>query len=239
MRHRDGFNFHRVRDGLRGSMANRVVTGGLLAFCLALAPIPLLPIFGLGVLAVNSFTALTASAVALMIRFPPTVTHLGLDGATLTFGPVVLICLAGALLGLCSVGFWRGNPMDSSRGRRAIWALSIETWLDYTMRDKLVGQGHFCFSRHARWWQSRQAVRDEYRQAHCDILQLLLEYGIVGVAAMLILVAMLARAFVPGDPWTAAVVVALLVSLNQFTLHLPHTGYAAVVAAGVLWARLG
>lgn len=237
MRRKPGFTFHTFRDGLRGSMANRVVTGGLLAFCLALAPPALMPVFGLGILAVNSFTALLGGIVALLIRFPPQV--LGYDGGlVLRLGPLVLLGAGAALLGLLSVGFWRGNPMDSSKGRRAIWALCLETWIDAPLRDKLVGQGHFAFAHHARWWQSRQAVRDEYRQAHCDGLQLLLEYGVIGVLATGCWLGLVARGFQAGDPWTAAIVTALVISLNQFTLHLPHTGYAVVVAAGVVWARL-
>jgi hypothetical protein len=231
------FTFHTFRDGLRGSMANRVVTGALLAFCLALAPPALMPVFGLGILAVNSYTALAGAMVGLLIRFPPQVLSYDISGLTVHLGPLVLLCVVAAVLGLVSVGFWRGNPLDSARGRRSIWALTLETWLDYRRLDKLVGQGHFAFAHHARWWQSRQAVRDEYRQAHCDILQFLLEYGIVGVGAVLCWLGLVSRGFAAGDPWTAAIVTALVISLNQFTLHLPHSGFAVVVAAGVVWSR--
>ena len=239
MRHQPRFTFHTVRDGLRGSMANRVVTGGLLAFCLALAPPAWMPVFGLGILAVNSFTALLAGLVALLIRFPPEMIGFDHTGLVLRLGPVVLICLLAGCVGLLSVGIWRGNPMDSARGRRAIWALCLEEWLDASWRDRLLGRGHFAFSHIARWWQTRQAVKDEYRQAHCDGLQLLLEYGLVGVLAVGCWLGLLSRGMALGDPWTAAVITALVVSLNQFTLHLPHTGLAVVAAAGVVWARLG
>ena len=60
-RHR-GYTYHFWRDSLRGSMGNRVVTGGYLAFCFALAPGRLLPVFSLGLPATHSFTALSAPA---------------------------------------------------------------------------------------------------------------------------------------------------------------------------------
>lgn len=215
--------FHYWRDSLRGSMGNRVVTGGFLAFCFGLAPDALVPIFGLGVLATNSFTAFAAALLALCIRYP----H-----AVLWWGPV-------ALVGFVGVSLWRGNPLDSILGRQLIWRLCWQSWRQDTLTGKLLGHGHWIFLRRARWWHAQGLVKDIYSQAHQDLLQGLLEYGAVGMLAVLIWVAWLTRGMAMGDPWTAALAAGLLVSMNQFTLHLPHTGLPVVVAAGVLWGRLG
>jgi hypothetical protein len=221
-RHR-GYTYHFWRDSLRGSMGNRVVTGGFLAFCFALAPAPLLPIFGLGVLATHSFTALGATAVALAIRFP---------GWALVWAPAALLAA-----GVC--WHWRGHPRDSVRGRADIWWLVWHSWLEDTWRGRLLGHGHWTFSRRARWWHSQGLVRDIYSHAHQDALQALIEYGAVGVLALGAWLALLTRGMAVGDPWTAALAAGLVVGMNQFTLHLPHTGLPVVAAAGVLWGRGG
>lgn len=215
--------FHFWRDSLRGSMGNRVVTGGFLAFCFALAPIWLLPVFGIGVLATSSFTAWAAAAIALAIRFPHTV---------LWWAP-------GVVMGGIIVGVWRGNPLDSILGRQAIWRLCWDSWRDDTWKGQLLGHGHWIFTRRARWWHSQGLVKDIYAHAHQDALQFLMEYGALGLGAIVALLVLLQPAAHLGDPWTAAVVVGLMVGMNQFTLHLPHTGLPVVVAAGVLWGRLG
>lgn len=218
-----GYTFHFWRDSLRGSMGNRVVTGGFLAFCFALAPAPLLPAFGLGVLATNSFTALGGAVVALALRYPRLAVY---------WSPLVL-------LGLASCWWWRGHPRDSLHGRRAVWALVWDSWLDDTWQGRLLGHGHWTFSRRARWWHAQGLVKDIYAHAHQDGLQVLLEYGVVGLLALGAWLALLTRGMAIGDPWTAAVAVGLVISMNQFTLHLPHTGLPVVAAAGVVWGRLG
>jgi hypothetical protein len=209
------------RDSLRGSMGNRVVTGGFLAFCFALAPPLLLPVFGLGVLVTNSFTALGAAGVALAIRYP---------AWAIWWAPAV---------GLAAVACYRfrGHPRDSFAGRVRIWRLIWEGWRHDTWRGRLFGHGHWAFGRSARWWHAQSLIQDLYAHAHQDAIQGLLEYGAVGMGAILLAVGLLTRTMTLGDPWTAAVVTGLVVSLNQFTLHLPHTGLPVVVAAGVLWGR--
>ena len=217
-----GRTFHFWRDSLRGSMGNRVVTGGFLAFCFALAPPALLPVFGLGVLATNSFTALGGALVALAIRYPAWVLY---------WSPLV----AGAVV---SCWIWRGHPRDSITGRLTVWRLLWFSWLDDGWTGRLLGHGHWAFGRRARWWHAQGLVRDIYSQAHQDALQALVEYGLLGVFALGAWLILLSRGMAVGDPWTAAVATALVVSLNQFTLHLPHTGLPVVAAAGVLWGRL-
>ena len=221
-RHR-GYTYHFWRDSLRGSMGNRVVTGGFLAFCFALAPASLLPVFGLGVLVTNSFTALAAATVALAIRYPTWVFY---------WGPLLPIALV-----IC--WHWRGHPGDSIAGRTAIWWLVWRSWVEDDWQGRIVGRGHWIFGRRARWWHAQGLVRDIYSHAHQDGLQFLIEYGALGAFAVLAWLALLSRGMAVGDPWTAAVAVGLTVSLNQFTLHLPHTGLPVVAAAGVLWGRLG
>ena len=218
-----GKTFHFWRDSLRGSMGNRVVTGGFLAFCFALAPAALLPVFGLGILATNSFTALAAALVALAIRYP---------GLVLYWAPMVAV--AGA-----SCWYWRGHPRDSVTGRWRIWTLCWDSWLQDTWQARLLGRGHFIFGKRAKWWHAQGLVQDIYNHAHQDGLQLLLEYGVVGVLAVAAWLALLSRGMAVGDPWTAALAAGLVVAMNQFTLHLPHTGLPVVAVAGVLWGRLG
>lgn len=219
---RRGYTYHFWRDSLRGSMGNRVVTGGFLAFCFALAPAPLLPVFGVGVLATNSFTALTGALVALAIRYP---------GWLLYWGPLVLLAV------LCC-WHWRGHPGDSLSGRQAIWRLMGQSWWADGWQGRLLGHGHWTFARRARWWHAQGLVHDIYAHAHQDGLQFLLEYGLVGLVAVLAWLVLLSRGMAIGDPWTAAVATGLVVAMNQFTLHLPHTGLPVVAAAGVLWGRL-
>ena len=81
-------------------------------------------------------------------------------------------------------------------------------------------------------------MRDIYGHAHQDALQFLLEYGAVGLLAVGVFLGLLTRGMTVGDPWTAALAAGLVVGMNQFTLHLPHTGLPVVVTAGVLWGRL-
>lgn len=221
-RHR-GYTYHFWRDSLRGSMGNRVVTGGFLAFCFALAPGPLVPVFALGVLATNSFTALAASLVALAIRYP----H-----ASLYWLPLVLVATVACW-------HWRGHPRDSVAGRRAIWTLCWQSWLADTWQGRLLGHGHWHFTTQARWWHAQGLVRDIYTHAHQDALEFLLEYGAVGMLAVAAFLTLLIRGMVMGDPWTAALAAGLVVGMNQFTLHLPHTGLPVAATAGVLWGRLG
>ncbi len=218
---RHGYTFHFWRDSLRGSMGNRVVTGGFLAFCFALAPAALLPVFGLGILVTNSFTALAGALVALAIRYPR----------------LVLYWAPGVALAVWSCWVWRGHPRDSVTGRRTIWRLVWDSWLDDGWAGRLLGHGHWTFSRRARWWHSQGLVRDIYAHAHQDALQFLLEYGLVGLLAVTAWLLLLSRGMAVGDPWTAAVATALVVAMNQFTLHLPHTGLPVVASAGGLWGR--
>ena len=220
-RHR-GYTFHFWRDSLRGSMGNRVVTGGFLAFCFALAPGWLVPVFAVGVLATNSFTALAAATVALAIRYP---------AWTLYWAP-------GLLLAIGCCWYWRGHPRDSMAGRWRIWMLCWQSWREDTWPGRLLGRGHWTFSHRARWWHAQGLVRDIYGHAHQDALQFLLEYGAVGLLTVGAFLGLLTRGMTVGDPWTAALAAGLVVGMNQFTLHLPHTGLPVVVTAGVLWGRL-
>ena len=215
-------SFHFWRDSLRGSFGNRVVTAAFLAFCLPLAPWWLMPAFGLGLLATNSFTALGGAALGLAVLHPSLVGY---------WAP-------GVALALVSIIYWRGNPIDSFTERKLIWRLCVEAWWYSPRREFWLGQGHDAFGRQSRWWAAQNLVKQRYSQAHNDAAQVLLEYGALGALALAAWLGGLGFGMRLGDPWTAALLVALFCSLNQFTLHLPNTGLPVVVVAGVLWSRV-
>lgn len=204
------------RRPLRGLLGHRTFSAGALVLTLPFVPVPLVGMVALGLCLTRSLLAWIAGAVALGMLWPWTV------GVT---GP-----LAGVLGGLVILGRrWPGGRLSraftaltgrgpSLKTLRARW----EAWRALWEARSWWGRGPGFARRHL----ARAAVACG-GHAHCEPLEYAVEYGVLGVLAMLGVAIRVLPHLRWHDPWSAAVVGGTL-------LFLASTP-ARVAPVGALW----
>lgn len=225
-----------------GTFGQRTFAAAYLALCLPFAPWGLWPALGLGLwLTGPSWGAVTALAVGL----PVLAGQAAALGALTTALGVVVLAFVGPTL-------TRISPDDRTAFR---WLL------DRTPRgsslDTLWSRWHslrLCW-RHRRealpWgagpdsmWQILLRLEGAYKRnqeprlvrgdLHNDPAQLVWEYGLAGLAVVLIAAYRIGSGLTWGDPWSAAAVSAGVLSVTSLPLRIPAIGLVCLV----VWARV-
>jgi len=230
-------HYHDIRDTLRGSFGNRVMTGAWFAMALPLSPHPaFLALNGLGLVATSSMTASAAGAVGLAVAYPQWAPTIALSGAVGFLFNALMRKSVGDLLYRPTRFFT--IYMDSFADRYRIWRLTLATWWGWTGKDFWLGKGHGVFFPYTRWWLNKRWVYQLFKHAHNDLVQCTMEYGAVGVlCAILGLLALFSKVNLAGDPLLGAILAMTVVSLNQFPLHTPHTALPWLLIVGLYWSQ--
>lgn len=216
------YNPHHANELRRGTTGNRVVLGVLCAMALPLSTAvgvswlwaPCL----LGVLFSRSYTALGSAVAALCILQP-------------TLSPLIA---ASALLGYFAIQHIRPNPAEGFVERLKLWMLLVLRWWRGGWAGRLVGYGPDSTQKAADWWLSKRILVQRYRHAHSDPVQVLYEWGALGVLAVLLWLGHLWPGLALGDPLTAALAAVLVNAFVQFPLHLAHVLGPTLIIAGFI-----
>ena len=146
----------------------------------------------------------------------------------------ILVALASAGVALLwwwnpQVGRWkllewnpRGDSLDPWIGRWAVWRI-IPAELTRE-RAWVFGLGPGTLDQRLMEWGSRGSPFVPPTEAHCDPLQHLWEYGLVGLVAAGLFIAPIVPRLRFGDPWSAAWLVGLVLSLGHWPFRNPLIG---------------
>lgn len=212
---------HQARDFPRASMGNRIFVGAVCAMAAPLAPLWALPVLLAGIVLTNTYTCAIAAVIGLGIAHPAWVPWI----------------IGGGCLLAPFVMWWRGHPRDSMEGRLHVWRLCLATLWHAPWSIRLTGYGHGAFLTLGRWWSARKFTGQHYRQAHNDLLQVAVEWGLLGVLGVLLWLGALVPHLAWGDPVSGAFVAMLFATCWVFPSYLPHTAVPMLCIAAMLGAR--
>lgn len=219
--YRNHLTLQEARNHPRGSMGNRIYIGGLAAIAAPLAPLWALPVLLLGIVVTNTYLVFIAAAFGIVATYP-------------SIWPWLLgVGVAAAW----PIWRWRGNPVDSIRGRLEVWRLCAAVMWHASWQEKLVGCGPGSFPAVARWWVARKWTGQAYIQAHSDLVQVVFEYGLVGLLAVGLWLARVGQYAQWGDPLTGAFVAMLVMAVAAFPSYLPAMAVPMLCVAAMLGAR--
>jgi hypothetical protein len=123
----------------------------------------------------------------------------------------------------------RGQSLAPVEGRLAVWkhALVRLTWL---------GHGPGSCERDIKRWASSHRLRGAPdSELHHEILQQVYEYGLIGAMAAAAFAWQVGGHLKAGDPWSAAFIVGLVLSIGHWPMRLVPVGVVwLAVAAGVM-----
>ena len=193
-----------------GTFGNPRYLGAALAVITPLAPLALLPVFGLGLVLSKSYAAILAASAGLVIRY-----HRKMRW------PYVV---AGGVSALGVLALLRGWSWDSLISRSIAWRVALAGWLD-SWRSIIVGHGL------GSWFPlgASFSVEDQvFYTAHSEYVQLLYEAGLAG-AGLLAWFLWRRRRWLAVSPGVAAILVVCL-GLNPF--RFASTAVVLLAVAG-------
>lgn len=130
---------------------------------------------------------------------------------------IVEILLIGVII--CSVAaavfFLRLEDYSIGNGRGVIWSISFKLFDEMSPWQKLVGVGHDCFYDHAYSDpEIAESLMDIFEgnqltNAHCEMLTILLERGLLGLFSYILMLGTLLNSFWQNKRKSAAVICAL------------------------------
>jgi hypothetical protein len=218
---REHWPVDRMRECVHGSTGNRVVLATLCAMALPLAPPLVMPALLLGLFVSISYVGIIAAGVGLALVYP-------------TAWPLAL----AFALAIPWVVYWRGRPSDSWSSRALVWELSLRTlWAQRSWTTRLLGFGHGALRARGKWWCARAQTAQHFRDAHNDVVQVTFEYGLLGLAAVLLWAASVARGVALEDPLTGALAAGVISALGQFPSYLPQVSLAMLAVAALIARR--
>lgn len=186
------------------------------------------PALAIGLYLTWSWLAFIGVAVGLAVLHP-------------TWAGWILLSL-GTLLGLWALSWrfgvklfeWtpRGDSFDSVINRLILWGLLVQGWWQ---GPRWLGRGPYSVEPMLRRWSSRCWIELPNGEACVDPLQHLYEYGLVGGAAVVAFGIRSGLHLELGDPWSAALVAGMAMSLGHYPCRQPAVGLVLLaVAAGVM-----
>ena len=121
----------------------------------------------------------------------------------------------------------RGDSTDGWWSRLILDRLMLEHWWTAA---RWLGHGPGHAQGEARKWGSRGDRDLLSGECHCDVLQHVYEYGLLGLAAVLAFCVPIVMNLRIGDPWSAAWLVLLVVSAIHYPARHP--------ALGLMWLAI-
>ena len=213
---------------IHGTMGHRTGYGIFLALLIPMGfwtdvGWPLTAVYLAGVAMSKSSVAAGAATVGLLIVAP------GL-------WPIIV---AGGLLLIASralkymphhyrFSFWKPRHLaDSWRARLLIWKEAIRHSRPWPYW--LIGHGALSFEAGSRTWLARAGLKENYKEAHNEYVELWYEYGLLGAVAILVWVSQYAWHLSLRDPLTGSLAALLVAALANFPLRV-----APVAVVGLL-----
>lgn len=134
--------------------------------------------------------------------------------AALAILPIFLLVLIKNFRDLPSI------TKDSMPIRGNVWRLTFERGKEHWF----MGRGYNSFSKSSFKWSGLYDLKEVFVHAHNDYLQLFYEYGLVGIAALIIFAIPIVRNMHAGSGLTGSVVAIALCALFSFPTHIAPIG---------------
>lgn len=249
----------------RGTFGQRTLLASYLALVaplgLALWPGGLIPsgVAVAGLVLTSSWVAWAAALAALVVLYP----LVGAVVATLIVSFVAGAILAnlratgGPLQYVIDHWTIRGSSVDSLRQRVRTWRVILHMYahpvLTIDPKWPMTRYRYEITKQRARAWAfgfgpttlQYDLLRWDHRfkaelingYAHCEPIHVLYEYGLCGVAAMLLFGWRVGVGLHIGDPWSAAAVAGAIAACGTITCRTPSTGIPWLVICAVVAAR--
>ena len=196
------------RRAPHGGFAQRFYAGSCLAMLCAALPLGFWPIVLVGLfLSGPSWAGVLALAAGSAVRWPWTMPYLAsavLVAAGMLFVPVRGDSLLNRLP--------RGDSLDGMRVRITVWRLAVAHWLRSPVTAKLIGLGPGSGPRSSRRWNLRHPRMEALGNLHSEPVQVVYEYGLLGLLGLGLFIGRVGAGFQWGDPWTAGVVAGMVVA---------------------------
>lgn len=215
--------YWRIRKRMLGSFGSPAITAMYLALLVPLTPWWLWPLLLVGLGITCSWLAVAAVAASLMWLYPAMAPWLAGIGVLV----VSLWAWSPRFRGR-RLGEWtlRGDTLDSVWARIAVWRIVPHDLTHHGSWAFGVGpnQGH----KFLRAWASRIRIELPH-ECHAEALQMLYEYGIVGLLAVVAFAWRIGTHLTLGDPWSAAWIGAGVLSLGHWPYR--HATIGPVILA--------
>ena len=209
-------NRPRLGNRTKGSLGSPVLTAICMATTFPLVSTWLLPLLLPGLYLTFSFTCLLGVTIAVAWLYPPLAIY-AFCGLML---PLALMLLAKRHeVDVVGKANWRNQRLFefSPRGD------STDGWVARLILDRLVvthvwkqrawlGLGPGTLQTHARRWGSQGDQELLSGEVHCDAIQHVAEFGVLGALSILAFVVPIAMNLRLGDSWSAAWVVMVVIS---------------------------
>lgn len=222
-----------------GGLAQRTMAGAFFAMALAVGPWWTWGGLLLGLwLSGPSWVAALAFAAAACVRWPAAAPWVGAGLAAAVSLVVVERLQKNARIRRGLWGFSlverltpRGDTLDTLRERGKMLA-----WAAVTMAEGrlwLWGSGPGTMGRITRQWAGR-SNSEPLGNLHCEPAQVVFEYGLFGLAALVLFSWRVASGLELGDPWSAGVVAGAVVALGSLPCRIAPVGVVwLILCAGV------
>lgn len=212
---------HHRREFTRGTFPGPIFYGTFIAIATPFAPWWVIPFLVGGAALSESITIVIATMVGICWVYPIAIFP-ALVGAAILYGVIQPR---------------RSHPIDSIRSRVSVIRDVLSVWTSMPWIDRLVGMGPQSLDLHLGALRARRGTGQRWMWLHCDGIQFGLEYGLVGLLGIALWGSALVGHMRIGDPMTASVVVALIVSLTQPPFYTPSTAIPILAVAATLAGR--
>jgi hypothetical protein len=130
----------------------------------------------------------------------------------------------------------RGDSLDSVKERWHSWRFLIGTMTRWPWTTWLTGRGWAGPNQDLLRARALKAVKQGQGTSHNDVLDLVYTSGVLGLALLIVLGWRLAHGFYLGDPWSAVVVVGVVIALGSSALRYPSIGLVWWIACAFVGA---
>ena len=201
----------------RGNFGSPAITALYLALCAPFCPWWGWPVLAVGLGLTSSFLALGAIGVGMVWLWPGT----WLYGALAALTGALLWCWSPEVGGQRLLEWTpRGDTIDSLVSRGRGWQLILH----HGRARWLLGAGPNTMEPSLLAWGSRYDMELCWGEGFNEVLHVYYEYGLLGVAALAAFAWRVASHVAFGDPWSAAWVVGIVLSLAHWPMRHPSIG---------------
>ena len=212
--------YRQMRRRMVGTFGSPAITAMYLALVLPLAPVWAWPVLALGLAITSSVLALMAVAAVVVWLWPSAWLPVAAGGLLVAILWAWSPTVRGRRLGEWTL---RGDTLDSVWARLAVWRIVAH---DLTReRSWGFGIGPNQASKRLRTWASRVGIELPH-ECHMELMQVLYEYGLVGVLAVAAFCWRVGAHLTLGDPWAAAWVAGCVLSCAHWPMRHPTIGPA-------------